>query len=297
MPALTQAILKKEKIKKVYFAYWRIQNNPEYIDFYREWTQFIKRYKGDPQKTLHDTDESFFDRVRDIKKKFGIIGIYLVDPLKKIEWGEVGKLDRGDLVIMGAFSSKIIRELGWNKKPMSLGAYQEEIESNPSLRISVDMRANDKDIYYELSQKIKGWREARKVKRFNIRDPVEKFGLYARVWDFRKGHERLNFRQIAKKMGSNMQTTKMRFYKAFELIYGEKYDPERFLKERNNIPKESLKKTCDNCQERSTCRILCPDVIPFVEAETRKQREKQTPNHDFISDQAAYQKWLEDEKP
>jgi hypothetical protein len=61
------------------------------------------------------------------------------------------------------------------------------MESSPHLKLTIDMRADDKDIYYELFQQIKAWREARKVKRFNIRDPIKKFLYTAKHGTSEKG--------------------------------------------------------------------------------------------------------------
>ena len=149
--------------------------------------------------------------------------------------------------------------------------HTKEMESSPHLKLTIDMRADDKDIYYELFQQIKAWREAKKVKRFNIRDPIKIFPLYCQAWDLRKGSGRLTFRQIARKMGANIQVTKARFYKAFELIYGQAYDKELFTKAKNTVHKESLRKHCGTCNERENCKDPCPDVIPFVNQDWRER--------------------------
>jgi radical SAM protein with 4Fe4S-binding SPASM domain len=72
-------------------------------------------------------------------------------------------------------------------------------------------------------------------------------------------------------MRVNIQVTKARFYKAFELIYGQAYDKELFTKAKNTVHKESLRKHCGTCNERENCKDPCPDVIPFVNQDWRKR--------------------------
>jgi hypothetical protein len=75
---------------------------------------------------MYETDRSFFDRVYDIKQKFGISSLFLVNPFKTIKWDEIEKLDKGDPVIMGAFSSKMAHGSERNLKPISDEAYERD---------------------------------------------------------------------------------------------------------------------------------------------------------------------------
>jgi hypothetical protein len=94
------------------------------------------------------------------------------------------------------------------------------------------------------------------------------------VW---KAYRRLrNFRKVAKELSLNVDDTKYSYYRACELIYHRPYDPEMFGKEKWQILKSQLRRTCDTCSERDTCDSPCPDVLPYVEQDSRKKdsREK-----------------------
>ena len=90
------------------------------------------------------------------------------------------------------------------------------------------------------------------------------------VWKGRK--LRKPFKQIAKEENIKEPACKKRFYKAYELVYDKKYDPAYY--EKPQVKKEYLKKTCNSCKERPTCKDPCPDIIAFVEQDTKNyQRE------------------------
>lgn len=80
------------------------------------------------------------------------------------------------------------------------------------------------------------------------------------VWEFRRA--RKTFPQIAKILNIKEPTAKKRFYKAYELLFGRKYNPSDY--EKPEIKKKYLRRTCKTCKERQTCTDLCPDVIEFV---------------------------------
>lgn len=85
------------------------------------------------------------------------------------------------------------------------------------------------------------------------------------VWEERRS--RKSFNQIAKELSIKEPTAKKRFYKAYELLYGKKYNPDYY--EKPEIKKAYLKKECSTCKERETCKELCPDVIAFVEQDNK----------------------------
>lgn len=89
------------------------------------------------------------------------------------------------------------------------------------------------------------------------------------VWEERR--LRKPFNQIAKELGIKEPAAKKAFYKAYELIYGKKYDPADY--EKPDIKKEYNKRVCDTCTERPTCNNICPDVSNFVEQDTSYLRE------------------------
>lgn len=94
---------------------------------------------------------------------------------------------------------------------------------------------------------------------------LKKWALYIQVWDERK--KRKGFPEIARELGTKEATVKKRFYRAYEIIYNKPYNPADY--EKPEIKKEYLKRTCETCQEKLTCKNLCPDVIEFVEQDSK----------------------------
>ena len=75
--------------------------------------------------------------------------------------------------------------------------------------------------------------------------------------------------------------SKKKFYRAYELIYGKKYDPVRYR--RPAIEKEDIKVHCGNCSKRSTCKELCPTALAYVEQDNKNyQRERTYGNTDIL---------------
>lgn len=107
------------------------------------------------------------------------------------------------------------------------------------------------------------------------------------VWEERR--LRKPFNQIAKELGIKEPAAKKAFYKAYELIYGKKYDPADY--EKPEIKKEYLKKFCNTCMEKSTCncKVPCPDVVKFVDQDSKTSNREHTLDkpdyYQFVSDQ------------
>ena len=76
-------------------------------------------------------------------------------------------------------------------------------------------------------------------------------------------------------LNTNVSTVKSRFYRAFQIIYDRRYDPEIFKKEiKNKVYIEQLERTCKDCPKREKgCKELCPDVLKYYLQDDEKQRE------------------------
>lgn len=92
---------------------------------------------------------------------------------------------------------------------------------------------------------------------------------YKQVWDARR--TRKNFNVIAKELNLRKDTVRKMFYRAYEIIFGKKYDTNYY--EKPEIKKKYLKRVCETCKERKDCTDLCPDVLDFVNQDTKSQRE------------------------
>lgn len=130
--------------------------------------------------------------------------------------------------------------------------------------LGIDIRADRDIIHYLVDYYLDTYGAVRSNNRFR----KEKYDALS-VWQERK--LRKPFKQIAKELGIKESAAKMRFCKAYELLYGKKYDPADY--EKPEIKKKYLKKECNTCKEKPTCKTLCPDVIAFVAEGTSYQRE------------------------
>ena len=70
------------------------------------------------------------------------------------------------------------------------------------------------------------------------------------------------------------------FYRAYELIYSKKFDPERYRKDKV-IKKKHLKRICGNCPEYDTCKTPCPDVLAFVDQDRKTSTSEFIPGNEF----------------
>ncbi len=292
MATLTRKKLRIEKIRRTYFEYWLLQNNAEYIKFYKR--------SLDEEKELRTSKWS-----KKELRKFGLVN--LVDPFRRIDWDYFRGERKPDILIlldMNLARDDTFREPVWltvDLESRSRKEYEEykgyEIEilldrmdkDNPLapfcplVNVTIDLRFDKKEIIQGLLEIIDSQRELWEIEPYR-RDFINKFHLYAQTWDLRKGSERITFQQIAEVMRTNITTAKSRFYKAFELIYKKPYDPNLFKKNKKTVHKESLRKHCDTCKERQTCSTPCPDIIQYIEQDQVKLREKTTPNASAFAD-------------
>jgi hypothetical protein len=71
-----------------------------------------------------------------------------------------------------------------------------------------------------------------------------------------------------------VDTARKAYYRAFALVHGEKFGPDKHKPGKLPIP---LRRKCDECQEQATCGTLCPEVLNFVDQDQRYQRETPMP--------------------
>lgn len=98
---------------------------------------------------------------------------------------------------------------------------------------------------------------------------------HLKVWRMRI--EKKRFAEIARALSSpsdkfTEDAAKQSFYRAAELTQRKKYDPKILKRE---IVKDDLKKTCNTCSLRKTCKTICPDVLRYIEQDNAKLIEKE----------------------
>ena len=67
---------------------------------------------------------------------------------------------------------------------------------------------------------------------------------------------------------------KKKFYRAYELIYGKKYNSDEY--ERPLIKKQYMKRYCNTCEQRPACKEPCPDVIGYVDQDSKNYQREMT---------------------
>jgi hypothetical protein len=268
MAKLSKKEIQRERILNAYFHYWKLQNNPAYVDFYRRWQQHARgkdetpfkkilseaKIRGYPWETFGPQSRTGLGRL--------VCPIPFVDPFKKIEWRKVSGLD--DLYFWETF----------NFNPHSVYESGSERTSGPFLKVSINPYGDKKNILFEVSEMIDDW------KKLNEAPPggrhfLNKFPLYAQVWDLRRGPNRKTPKEICAMLNLKSSTVKSRYYRAFELLHGRAYNRDFDEKARRNVPREALKKTCDICPEKGACAILCPDVLPYINQDWKERHYRE----------------------
>lgn len=109
---------------------------------------------------------------------------------------------------------------------------------------------------------------AREVARDTESRKIDKF----LVWD--EYLSTRNFSQLARKHKVKVNTVRASYYRAFESIMGQEYDPNKH--NRKIVKKEQLAITCDICKSRSKCKTLCPAVFAYADQDYVGQKERQS---------------------
>lgn len=95
------------------------------------------------------------------------------------------------------------------------------------------------------------------------------------VWRLRR--KRKSYREIHKILGIELQAAKMAFRRAYELIEGRRYEPEKFKRENLPICKQEFADPCATCQNHpdrgGDCHEPCPDLLFYIDQDFVPQRE------------------------
>lgn len=242
----------KEYEKQVYYqtASRLLESN----DYAKYWEKLNKAKQITNQFYSFPEGESPAEIETEIRKKYSIAQAYDLDFLRKVKKGEKALL--AEIVdIVDPRTDSENNEDGYLCLKIKLNAPKNIIHYLIDTIIDIRLR-----VYKENGIDILG-----KKKRFR-KERTDAM----KVWEERK--LRKPFKQIAKDQNITVPSARKKFYKAYELIYGEKFNPADYKKP--EIPKDSLKKECSTCKEKPTCKDLCPDVIAFVNQNSAYLREK-----------------------
>lgn len=270
----TQNQFEKYKIKLAYFNYWKLQNNPDYIEFYK----IIKNKKKDENKIIFIDNEKKLDSSEIFRKligndnkvyfvleegkllsafryaeeKFKLGFFSIINPFKKIDWANFPNLINFDNEIITFFNWSEIYRPVWLSSFKYSNPTEKDFQNhflNPIVKFDIDLRYDKSEILSSLSDQIDIERRNRKIYSFE-RHRLDKFHLYAQVWELRKGYPKKTFKEIAFELKQKHFTIISRYKKARELLFGNEI----------NKPKTELRSSCKNCPEWQNCKIPCPEI-------------------------------------
>lgn len=251
----------KRKSAKIYKLLWKVEKQFFITPFYNhnDYGDCIPN----PNFSYNKLPDSMKPFIRHQETLPTVIGLSEEDLEKRIK----GKIKEGYL------DTKFIEQLLSMDKEL---AYQKIVHcllsptlSRNVLYIGISLDAS-KDKVKEDMERLLNKHIRPKIDKGDAKRRLDKFKSYLIVWDERR--LRKPFKQIAKGLNTKEPACKKMFYKTYELIYGKKYNPADYKKPK--IKKEYLKRECNTCKEKPTCKDLCPDVIKFVNQDTKPyQRE------------------------
>lgn len=232
------------------------------------------------EKFIQSIDDTNFSFPAYYFEKFGLPGvrftvgapcyndvIELLDPYKEV------KLDskREDNILSKIFYFPSVMQVEFNT-PYIKGIASRTFESierkktKPHERIFIaDLRKKKKQLLREFSEFIDA-----AYNQADLKPDISRFRKEAwthlEVWKLRK--KRLSFSKIAGQLKLTEDNARKSFYRAYELTQGRKYDPEMLRRQVWLVRKKELQKTCDNCPNRDTCTVLCPEILRFIDQDT-----------------------------
>lgn len=232
------------------------------------------------EKFIQSIDDTNFSFPAYYFEKFGLPGvrftvgapyyndvIELLDPYKEV------KLDskREDNILSKIFYFPSVMQVEFNTSYIEGIASRtfESIErkkTKPHERIFIaDLRKKKKQLLREFSEFIDAAYNQSDLKPDNSRFRKEAWS-HLKVWELRR--KRLSFSNIAEQVKLTEDNARKSFYRAYELTQGRKYDPEMLRRQIWLVRKKELQKTCDNCPDRDTCTVLCPEILRFIDQDT-----------------------------
>jgi len=159
------------------------------------------------------------------------------------------------------------------------------------LILKIDLTADKDNILENIIEKLNyyQWFVFRENSRMTSDRKVDKwkvYDTYNQTKSFKKVVQKLNARavryvilndkgMVKAPQKLNISTVRKAYYRAFELVYNEKYDPEKHNPKRLPV---KLRRTCDKCPEYATCKALCPEVREYALQEEKYQRDLPTPD-------------------
>lgn len=180
-------------------------------------------------------------------------------------------------------------------------------KNGDDLIVKIDLKADKEFILKELIECLKYYqyfipRSKSRMTPDRKIDKWEVWDAYNKTKSFKKTAQKLTARASAYIRFLNdsgitakppqkvdISTVRKAYYRAFELVYEEKFAPEKHKPER--LPAK-LRRTCCKCPEYSICKALCPEALEYAMQDVKYQREAPKPEHelDILSSPRSHRK-------
>lgn len=270
-----------------YDKFQALKRNPSYKADYLKFKKWC-RERGINPKDYHNHPEAA-EKAERLCKKYGIW--YLFSPGTKLPRHLGGDyfINEDEVVNViypnkyRGLSSEEIRN-GKRYKYLPIPVF----DQGEFLILKINLTKNKEHIVKETIEKINYYHYFSKEnnKRLSVDKLVNKwyvFDIYNETKNFQKTLEILLSKArsevgFLKSLGIearvpdiNVSTVRKAYYRAFELVFGEAYNPEKHSPK--HLPPD-LTKRCSDCAERETCTVLCLDVIEYINQDEKYLREK-----------------------
>jgi hypothetical protein len=264
-------------VKKIssYDKYQALRRQPSYRADYWEFTYWCREHGLDEAHYLDHPETT--EKADALCKKYGIT--YLFNPSENIPgFWESGFFLKENEIIQVTYP-KEYRDLSEDERKKGLRPQFLPIpvfDNGNELIIKIDLTADRGALVENFSKQLKYFqsflpKNKSRMAQDRVIDKWKVWDTYNETKSFPKAVEKLTNRATTK---INVSTARKAYYRAFELVYGEKFDPDKHKPGKLPIP---LRRTCDQCLQYSSCEALCPEVLEYASQDKRDRRDTPMP--------------------
>jgi hypothetical protein len=258
-----------------YDKYQALRRQPAYRADYWDFTYWCREHGLDEAHYLDHPEAT--EKADALCKKYGIT--YLFNPSENIPefWGSGLFIEENK--IMEVIYPKEYRDLTKDEKEKEMRPQFLPIpvfDNGKELIIKIDLTADMGALVENFSEQLKYFqsflpKNKSRMVQDRVVDKWEVWDTYNETKSFQKTVEKLSSRAAPK---INVSTVRKAYYRAFALVNGEKFNPDKHKPRKLPI---ALRRTCDQCPKFSTCEALCPEVFQYARQDEREQRETPMP--------------------
>ncbi len=279
-----------------YDKFQALRRRPSYRADYWEFMFWCREIKSIDETDYLDHPEAA-RKAETLCKKYGIN--YLFNPSRDIpeHWGSTFFIEEKEIfevLYPTEFRDLTEEEIEKGERPRFLPIPL--FSNGDELIIKIKLKADKDAIVTKIIQQIDYYQyfvsksKSRITSDRNV-DKWKVWDIYNQTKSFKKTAEKLNA-IIANRLkflnGIGIKeeapqpvivsTVRKAYYRAFELVHGEKFDPLRHKPTKLPV---KLRRSCDKCPEYATCKALCQDALEYVSQDEKYQRDIPKPDKDL----------------